>query len=158
MEALAEEKGFVPNFAEFEANRAGEPSWLADLRHGAIARFQKLGFPTAKVEQWRYTNVGPIVAIPWTLARTGQGQPALASATPPAGVRVARLSEILLREPELLRERLGQIAGSATRCNSFRTHNGRPWSWPTSTAGRSAKWPSSSKYRSAPSRPASATP
>jgi len=121
MEALAEEKGFVPNFAEFEANRAGEPSWLADLRQGAIARFQKLGFPTAKVEQWRYTNVGPIVATPWTLARTGQGQPALEGAKPPAGVRVARLQEILSREPELLREHLGRIAGSES--NAFAALN-----------------------------------
>ncbi|MGH9366233.1 MAG: Fe-S cluster assembly protein SufD [Thermoanaerobaculia bacterium] len=111
MEAVAEEKGFVPNFAEFEASRAGEPSWLAELRHAAIARFEELGFPTAKVEEWRYTGVGPIVAIPWALARTGQGQPALQSSSLSAGLRAARLKEVLAKEPETLRVYLSKIAG-----------------------------------------------
>jgi Fe-S cluster assembly protein SufD len=111
MEALAEEKGFVPNFSEFEANRAGEPSWLAERRHAAIARFEQLGFPTAANEQWRYTGVGPIVAVPWALARTGQGQPAAVNAKLPAGVRVARLKDVLARQPEILRDRLSRIDG-----------------------------------------------
>ena len=111
MEAVAQEKAFVPNFSEFEANRAGEPAWLAERRHAAIARFEELGFPTGKTEQWRYTGVGPIVAVPWSLARTGQGQPAVGSAKLPAGVRVARLKDVLARQPETLRERLSRIDG-----------------------------------------------
>lgn len=121
MEAVIDEKGFVPNLAEFEGNRAGEPSWLADLRRAAFARFEELGFPTAKVEQWRYTGVGPIVATPWALARTGQGQPALADAELPRGVRVTRLREVLAREPERLREHLAKIAGF--RGNAFAALN-----------------------------------
>jgi Fe-S cluster assembly protein SufD len=111
MEAVAEEKGFVPNFSEFEANRAGEPVWLAERRHAAIARFEQLGFPTGKNEQWRYTGVGPIVAVPWALARTGQGQPAVENTKLPAGIRVARLKDVLARQPEILRERLSRIDG-----------------------------------------------
>ncbi|MGE5278401.1 MAG: Fe-S cluster assembly protein SufD [Acidobacteriota bacterium] len=121
MEALAEEKVFAPDFAQVEAGRAGELSWLADLRREAIARFQKLGFPTAKVEQWRYTNVGPIVSTPWALARNGQGQPAFAGAKPLEGVRVARLSEILSEEPQFLRERLARVAGAES--NAFAALN-----------------------------------
>ena len=111
MEAVAAERGFVPNFAEFEANRAGEPPWLAERRHAGAACFERMGFPTPRVEAWRYTGVGPIVAVPWSLARTGQGQPALVNATLPAGVRVARLKDLQAREPELLQGRLSRIAG-----------------------------------------------
>jgi Fe-S cluster assembly protein SufD len=111
MEAVAEQKGFVPNFSEFEANRAGEPAWLAERRHAAIVRFEQLGFPTGKNEQWRYTGVGPIVAVPWALARTGQGQPVAENEKLPAGIRVARLKDVLARQPEILRERLSRIDG-----------------------------------------------
>jgi Fe-S cluster assembly protein SufD len=109
MEAVARESGFIPDFVEFEGNRAGEPQWLGDLRHAAAGRFGELGFPTPRLEAWRYTGVGPIVATPWVLARTGQGQPVIESAALPPGVRVAHLKD-LLRGPETLRQRLAQIA------------------------------------------------
>ncbi len=99
----------MPDFVEFEGIRAGEPQWLADLRHAAAARFGELGFPTPKVEAWRYTGVGPIVSIPWVLARTGQGQPAIDAVALPRGVRVARLND-LLRGPEPMRRRLARTA------------------------------------------------
>jgi Fe-S cluster assembly protein SufD len=34
--------------------------WLRSLRQDAIARFSKLGFPTTRQEEWKYTNVSPI--------------------------------------------------------------------------------------------------
>ena len=36
------------------------PDWLRKLRADAIARFETLGFPTTKHEDWRYTNIRPI--------------------------------------------------------------------------------------------------
>jgi len=39
-------------------------SWLSRLRENAMARFEEIGFPTTKEEEWKYTNVTPI-------ARTG---------------------------------------------------------------------------------------
>lgn len=41
-----------------------EPAWTRELRRRAMARFQEVGFPTARKgnERWKYTNVGPIAA------------------------------------------------------------------------------------------------
>jgi len=48
--------------ADFKNLPPEGPPWLRRLRAGAIARFQELGFPTARRsnEPWKYTNVGPI--------------------------------------------------------------------------------------------------
>lgn len=49
----------------FRGLQASEPdargSWLSRLRENAMARFEELGFPTVKDEEWKYTNVAPIV-------------------------------------------------------------------------------------------------
>jgi Fe-S cluster assembly protein SufD len=60
MEAIAVEKGFVPEPPAL----SGEP-WLAALRRDAFARFESLGFPSAKDEAWRYTGLQPITETPW---------------------------------------------------------------------------------------------
>jgi Fe-S cluster assembly protein SufD len=45
--------------------------WLDRLRRSAIKRFVELGFPTTRLEDWKYTNVNPISrftfqpALPW---------------------------------------------------------------------------------------------
>ncbi len=50
------------DYAELERRRAGEPSWLRDLRQQAWAVFQDSGFPTATRgnERWKYTPVAPL--------------------------------------------------------------------------------------------------
>ncbi len=48
-------------FAEAERNRTNEPSWRASLRKNAIAQFEQFGFPTTRHEEWKYTNVTPIL-------------------------------------------------------------------------------------------------
>ena len=35
--------------------------WLREFRLKNLSRFQKLGFPTTKDEEWKYTNIEPIV-------------------------------------------------------------------------------------------------
>jgi Fe-S cluster assembly protein SufD len=44
---------------EFEGQPAG-PNWLQSLRKQGIARFEALGFPTMKNEDWHFTSVAPI--------------------------------------------------------------------------------------------------
>jgi Fe-S cluster assembly protein SufD len=39
----------------------GTPAWLATLRQCAIDRFDAVGFPTTKNEDWHFTSVSPIV-------------------------------------------------------------------------------------------------
>jgi len=53
-----------------------EPSWLGSIRRAGIHRFAELGFPTTKNEEWKYTNVSPIVRTafqPAAIAKGGTG-------------------------------------------------------------------------------------
>jgi Fe-S cluster assembly protein SufD len=43
-----------------ETEPAGDASWIFRLRENAMARFEELGFPTTRDEEWKYTNVAPI--------------------------------------------------------------------------------------------------
>jgi Fe-S cluster assembly protein SufD len=47
----------------FAAARTDDPAWLVALRAEAIARFAELGFPSTRLEEWRYTNVAPIAKL-----------------------------------------------------------------------------------------------
>ena len=48
-------------YEAFAANGGNAaPAWLRDVRRGAIARFEALGFPTMKNEDWHFTNAAPI--------------------------------------------------------------------------------------------------
>jgi Fe-S cluster assembly protein SufD len=106
--AVAEERAFAPDFAAFEAQHPGGPAWLGRLRRGAFERFAALGFPTAKVEAWRYTSVRPIVEKAWTLATRAPH-----TAPPPRGqgVVVTTLHDAITRHPEKLERFLGKVAG-----------------------------------------------
>lgn len=67
---------YVTDFARFEQRSAVTlPTWVRQLRTTAIARFAALGFPTTRQEEWKYTNVTPIAALPFslpTLERNGE--------------------------------------------------------------------------------------
>lgn len=51
-------------------------AWLDELRHAGIARFEAVGFPSTKEEEWRFTNVAPIARIPFDLADRTVGETA----------------------------------------------------------------------------------
>src|SRR5688572_6970886 len=135
--ALDAKQTYVAEFASTEGERHG-PAWLRELRRLAIARFEALGFPTQKHEDWKYTNLGPLVRVPFKpaiLARpdgvvaeklepftfgvlkttqlvfvNGRYAPRLSYLRPlPEGVRVGPLAEILNQEPDTLQPHLGQV-------------------------------------------------
>lgn len=56
--------------AEFKrlATKSNDPAWLRKLRQAAISSFATLGFPTTKSEDWKYTNVEPVVSLPFVSA------------------------------------------------------------------------------------------
>lgn len=60
-QVIKEESIYSTAFRELQ-RRVGEnePSWLRRLRENAFARFEELGFPTTKHEEWKYTNVAPL--------------------------------------------------------------------------------------------------
>lgn len=68
---------YLAAFATAEQKRTKTPAWLSNLRANAIAQFERLGFPTTRNEEWKYTNVAPILkhdfravdTVPQTIAR-----------------------------------------------------------------------------------------
>ncbi len=132
-----------PYLAAFDAfakaTADSEPAWLRKLRTGAMAAFQKSGFPTAKDEDWKHTNVAPIVRTPFAFdpaaeapripgdlieAYTfgvlkcsqlvfvnGRFAPKLSYLRwLPEGVRVGSLHDILHFDPKALERDLGKTA------------------------------------------------
>jgi len=57
------------HFAQWnELIGAREPAWLRARREAAFARFEALGFPTTRQEPWRFTNIAPLLRVPFRLA------------------------------------------------------------------------------------------
>jgi Fe-S cluster assembly protein SufD len=55
---------YLETFSQFEKERqADEHSPLFRLREAAMSRFAELGFPTARDEEWRFTNIAPLMQI-----------------------------------------------------------------------------------------------
>jgi Fe-S cluster assembly protein SufD len=128
--------------SEFEALQKvrgrGEPAWVRRLREAGLARFEEMGFPTTRLEDWKYTSVAPIARTafrrpPASSMMTrelprfasdlvldtnrivfvgGRHAPQLSRVAPQAGVEVASLTSVLSREPAELEPFLGQGAGS----------------------------------------------
>ena len=61
-QAIKEISPYRAAFRELLEGEDGQlPAWVNALRENAIERFEKLGFPTTDEEDWKYTNVSPIV-------------------------------------------------------------------------------------------------
>ncbi|MFD2537803.1 Fe-S cluster assembly protein SufD [Sphingobacterium chuzhouense] len=54
----------VSTFQELDTQ---EPSYLTTLRQQAFERFQLEGFPTVKNEEWKYTNIHPLINATYAL-------------------------------------------------------------------------------------------
>ncbi|MGH9967431.1 MAG: Fe-S cluster assembly protein SufD [Pyrinomonadaceae bacterium] len=46
-----------------ETTANSSPSWVGRLRDSAMDRFNQLGFPSVKDEEWKYTNVAPLTRL-----------------------------------------------------------------------------------------------
>lgn len=124
---------------------------LAALSSRARARLAELGLPTARLEEWRFTNPAPITRIEWAApADPGAAVPAgpafgdwprheatlvggrfvatpgaAAGAPTPAepGLRVEGLAAAAAATPELVLARLGALAPIDTPASAFVTQN-----------------------------------
>ena len=54
---------YLKNFREFEKQQSAAPAWLKELRTEGIRTFADLGFPTTRIEDWKYTNITPITSV-----------------------------------------------------------------------------------------------
>jgi Fe-S cluster assembly protein SufD len=58
--------------AEYQGTKTpAQPRWLTQARESALACFERLGFPTTKLEAWRFTSVAPIAERTFTLSTDG---------------------------------------------------------------------------------------
>lgn len=48
--------------------RQSSPAWLIELRQSGFDAFTRLGLPTKRLEDWRFTNVAPLAERPYELA------------------------------------------------------------------------------------------
>ncbi len=127
------------------------PDWLADRRRIARARLATYGFPTQKNDEWRYTNVTPILEanFPVASAHTEHGvraehlaplryspdwplmvfvngtfSPHLSELQSlPEGVSVMDFATALRKEPEFVQQNLGALASIAAQTNAFTALN-----------------------------------
>jgi len=129
---------YVAEFASSERELGG-PEWLRAVRKKAIGRFEALGFPTQKHEQWKFTNLAPLLRVPFKPAILGRPGGVVAEnlepftfgvlktsqlvfvngryaprlsylRSLPEGARVAPLAEMLRSEPEALEKHLTRYA------------------------------------------------
>jgi len=133
MEAVVEEtvrsaleRSLADTFRERRSPR--DPEWLVEIRRDAMERLTEIGFPTMRQEEWKYTNVAPILKTAFVSAPeegprrveepregtqlvfiNGRHAPDLSS-TPRDGVQVGSLRHLLTAEPELARPHLARIA------------------------------------------------
>src|SRR5262245_34774307 len=58
---IAEPNVYAEQFSTLEDSLPGRRlPWVRHLRKRAMEDFVSLGFPTTKLENWRFTNVGPV--------------------------------------------------------------------------------------------------
>ena len=61
---------YLSSFTHLEnALNEHAPAWVPKLRRRAIESFAELGFPSTHDEEWKYTNVAPLVSVPFAPAR-----------------------------------------------------------------------------------------
>ncbi|MBI4445572.1 MAG: Fe-S cluster assembly protein SufD [Acidobacteria bacterium] len=68
IEVDRETEPYLASFAALEEQRRGEPRWVRWLRESAMERFMGLGFPTSRLEDWKFTSVSPITRMSFQLA------------------------------------------------------------------------------------------
>lgn len=61
-----EKRTYIDDFATLKPN--GLPESFLSMRRNAFERFRSLPFPTTHEEEWRFTNVAPLLKIPFRAA------------------------------------------------------------------------------------------
>jgi Fe-S cluster assembly protein SufD len=91
---LAKQNEYQGAFRELIQRNSDEPSWLRRAREEAFTRFEGVGFPTVRDEDWKYTNVSPIARGPFI--------PALAASAASLNGKLATFSYSEARDSRLV--------------------------------------------------------
>jgi Fe-S cluster assembly protein SufD len=133
MSPTAAQDSLLAGFDEFAAARTTEPAWLRDNRARAAATFRDEGLPTTRQEEWRFTPVTGVTAVPPQPLATARADAALVDGflfrefdgpqlvfvngryahelsqlrALPDGIRVSSIASMLDSAPEALQRHLG---------------------------------------------------
>ena len=66
LQLIKEENSYDAAFRELLRQQSGEPAWLRRAREVAFAEFDRVGFPTVREEDWKYTNTALIARTAFT--------------------------------------------------------------------------------------------
>ena len=77
---MSDTQTFLDTLATRSQQRAGEPTWIAARRQAGAARFDAMGFPTRRDEEWKYTDVRAIAKGNFALADNAEFSQAQAAA------------------------------------------------------------------------------
>ncbi|MBE0463079.1 MAG: Fe-S cluster assembly protein SufD [Halomonadaceae bacterium] len=77
---MSDTKTFLDTLKSRSQQREAEPTWIAARRQAGAARFEALGFPTRRDEEWKYTDVRAIAQGNFALADNADFSPAQAAA------------------------------------------------------------------------------
>lgn len=67
------QKTYLEQFAQLAKETVGELPWVRALRQRGMEQFTELGFPTARDEEWKYTDVTPITTTAFQPAARASG-------------------------------------------------------------------------------------
>jgi Fe-S cluster assembly protein SufD len=134
-DVLQEKNLYLEEYEQLAQATAGRsPPWLSRLRKTAAERFDALGFPGPRNEDWRFTSVAPLLRVPFRPAEPAPADPdAVRPHTLdgclrlvfvnghfarelsdvgglPAGVTVGTLADLFQRQPEALQKHLARYA------------------------------------------------
>ena len=59
---------YLDDFVRLAANGGDQADWLQGLRQAARSRFDSVGLPTNREEDWRFNNLRPIIEGDFRLA------------------------------------------------------------------------------------------
>jgi len=68
---LTSYKRAFERFTDAPATNGGGRPWLTQIRREAMERFLALGFPTPRLEEWRFTDISPIAKTDFSPAEPG---------------------------------------------------------------------------------------
>ncbi len=127
--------GLMAELDRMSARSSHEPGFLVELRAKASSRFREVGFPTPRLEEWRFTNLREVAETPFALPRPsgldpdidpwcvsgahrlvmvdGCYAPELSDLDGfPESAVLTSLADALERSPELVEPNLGQTIGT----------------------------------------------
>lgn len=114
-----------------------EASWLHDLRLAALARFGELGFPSTRLESWKYTSTKAMTELPYAHVQGGDLS-GIAARVDPVRIEHAAAELVFLDGrfvaslstlPEVAGLRLRTLAAALADDDGVREHLGGLAAW-----------------------------